>query len=492
MRAGSMGTSRRFTRVAAVILATAVAITGIADTTAFAAKKNKKPNKKAETEEVTEEVTEQVAIPEEPEDKFVVLKSVNDAFTAMTVDYLVDGTEDVFDLITVMSKKLKLETEDEFGNKYTRRQRKWLKKAMVSGDCVEVYEEDSKKSEVVGYMYSTSVATVLSAGDKWTYIKSGNVKGYVKTGKCVFGVDALERCKEVETEVATVEVGAVNIRSKAEVNTKIVASAKKGDEFLYFDTIDNWAHIMTVSGTEGYIDGAYVSIGSNIGTAYTVEEAEAGFVFTKEVVEEKKAEAEKRADEERLQELKLQSEEAIAKAKERAKAKAEDGFSEYEALENTEDSETESAEDAEVTEDETESDVDPDLEITTDIITVYNDPIEIEDEELTLLAALIQCEAGGEPYIGQVAVGAVVLNRMRSGSFPDDVAGVIYDEGQFSPVDNGMLEARLEEGNILQSCYDAAEEALMGVDPTDGCLFFQRAGKRSGLLISNHIFFKVY
>ena len=475
MMVGSKIISRRLVKAAAFILAAAVAVGSVADTTAFASKKQKKDKK------TKEEVTEQIIVPEDPVDKLVMLTSVNDSFTAMTVDYLVDGTEGVRDIISIMSTKLKLETEDEFGNKYTRRQRKWLKKAMVSGDCVEVYEQDSKKSEVVGYMYSTSVATVLDRDEDWTYIKSGNVKGYVKTKKCIFGVDALERCKEVEAEVAVVTVAAVNIRSMAKINTKIIASASKGDEFIYFDTIENWAHIMTASGQEGYIDGAYVSICSNIKTAYTVEEAEAGFVFTKQDVEKKRSEAEKRADEERLQELKLQSEEAIAKAKETAKTRVEEGTTELEGVS------------ANTIPEDVETDSDLDLELTYDIVTVYNDPIEdVEDEDLTLLAALIQCEAGGEPYIGQVAVGAVVLNRMRSNRFPDDIPGVIYDEGQFSPVDNGMLEARLEEGKILQSCYDAAEEALLGTDPTDGCLFFQRSGKRSGLIIGNHVFFKVY
>ena len=434
-----------------------------------------------------------------------MLKSVNDSFTAMTVDYLVDGTETVVDFISIMSNKLKLDTEDEFGNKYTKRQRKWLKKAMVSGDCVEVYEDDSKKSEVIGYMYSTSVATVLASDEKWTYIKSGNVKGYVKTKKCVFGVDALDRCKAVETAIATVEVGAVNIRSKAEVNTKIIASAKKGDELLYFDTVDNWAHIMTTAGKEGYIDGAYVSIGSNIRTAYTVEEADAGFVFTKDVVEKKKEEEAQKAEEakeaEKIEETRKTEEtyvslktdeERLAEAEEKAE-NAKKALEEKIAAQQEDSSEQaiEVLEESIIAADQAMEN-NPDLVITTEIIMAQNEPVEVELDDLTLLAALIQCEAGGEPYIGQVAVGAVVLNRMRSGSFPSDIPGVIYAEGQFSPVDNGMLEARLEEGNILQSCYDAAEEALSGVDPTDGCLFFQRTGKRSGLEIGNHIFFKVY
>lgn len=85
----------------------------------------------------------------------------------------------------------------------------------------------------------------------------------------------------------------------------------------------------------------------------------------------------------------------------------------------------------------------------------------------TLLAMLINGEARGEPYTGQVAVGAVVLNRVKSSSFPNTIAGVIYQKDAFSCVDDGQINKPIEN-----SCYNAARDALNGWDPTGGALYF--------------------
>ena len=92
--------------------------------------------------------------------------------------------------------------------------------------------------------------------------------------------------------------------------------------------------------------------------------------------------------------------------------------------------------------------------------------------DLKLLAALIFCEAGNQCYDGKVAVGAVVLNRMESRRFPNTLSGVIYQKGQFTPAMTGKLARVLRSGNIPSSCYDAARDALNGVDPVNGALFF--------------------
>lgn len=118
-----------------------------------------------------------------------------------------------------------------------------------------------------------------------------------------------------------------------------------------------------------------------------------------------------------------------------------------------------------------------------------NAPTSASVDDMTLLAAIIQCEAGNEPYEGQVAVGAVVLNRVRSGRWPNSISGVIYQRGQFSPARNGALARVLSNGNISGSCKNAAAEALAGSDPTGGKMFFHRVNGRDGLVIGNHVFF---
>lgn len=106
-----------------------------------------------------------------------------------------------------------------------------------------------------------------------------------------------------------------------------------------------------------------------------------------------------------------------------------------------------------------------------------------------LLAALIQCEAGGESYEGQLAVGAVVMNRVRSSAYPDSIHGVIYASGQFTPAMNGKVNALYESGRIYDSCKRAAEEALAGVSNVGDCTHFRRNNGRDGIVIGNHVFY---
>ena len=113
----------------------------------------------------------------------------------------------------------------------------------------------------------------------------------------------------------------------------------------------------------------------------------------------------------------------------------------------------------------------------------------VSRQEYDLLAALIQCEAGGESYIGQVAVGNVVMNRTESGKHPDHITDVVYEPGQFSPVTNGSLKRTLGSGNISASCRQAALEAIAGSEPVGDKLFFRRVNGRSGQVIGNHVFY---
>lgn len=106
-----------------------------------------------------------------------------------------------------------------------------------------------------------------------------------------------------------------------------------------------------------------------------------------------------------------------------------------------------------------------------------------------LLAALIQCEAGGESYEGQLAVGAVVMNRVRSGAYPNTIHGVIYASGQFTPAQSGKVNRVYESGKIKESCILAAQEALSGVSNVGDLTHFRRNNGREGLVIGNHVFY---
>lgn len=113
----------------------------------------------------------------------------------------------------------------------------------------------------------------------------------------------------------------------------------------------------------------------------------------------------------------------------------------------------------------------------------------VTEEELYLLANIIYCEAGCEPYVGKVAVGNVVMNRVKSDHQPDTISEVIYARGQFSPVRNGSLERALRNSSADASCYQAALEALAGSQPVGDKLYFRRINGRSGQIIGHHVFY---
>ena len=89
--------------------------------------------------------------------------------------------------------------------------------------------------------------------------------------------------------------------------------------------------------------------------------------------------------------------------------------------------------------------------------------------DIQLMARAINGEARGEPYEGQVAVGAVILNRVKDSRFPNSIPGVIYQPGAFTAVSDGQINAAISEGSTV---YKAAQDAMNGWDPTGGCVYY--------------------
>ena len=109
-----------------------------------------------------------------------------------------------------------------------------------------------------------------------------------------------------------------------------------------------------------------------------------------------------------------------------------------------------------------------------------------QQAEKELLASLIFCEAGNQPYEGQVAVGAVVMNRINSSSYPDTMEEVIYQSGQFSPAMSGWLDRVRANQGYTEVAMQAAEDALAGSNPIGDCLYFSVGGY--GTRIGDHLF----
>lgn len=124
-------------------------------------------------------------------------------------------------------------------------------------------------------------------------------------------------------------------------------------------------------------------------------------------------------------------------------------------------------------------------------MTVTEEYVPQDASDLEMLATIIYCEAGNQSHEGKVAVGNVVLNRVGSAKFPNDINSVLRADRQFSPVGSGKYDRMLGSGRIPQSCYDAAQEAMDGISYVGGCLYFKNpdiAGAHSGITIGDHVF----
>ena len=130
--------------------------------------------------------------------------------------------------------------------------------------------------------------------------------------------------------------------------------------------------------------------------------------------------------------------------------------------------------------------------MTGQSVTAEGTPVGYKNSDVELLARLVSAEAKGEPYRGQVAVAAVVLNRVKSSSFPNTIPDVIYEPRAFSPVADGAIN-----NHATSSAIRAANEAINGTDPAYGALFFFNPAKTNNayiwsrpqiIQIGNHIF----
>lgn len=313
----------------------------------------------------------------------------------------------------------------------TQEQQEWQTKLMPKvEESLNVRAQADEQSDIVGKLYKGSVADIVENDGTWAHIKSGNVDGYVNVSYCVTGTDALSYAYDTCGEIATVNTDGLRVREAANTESKALEVADQGKTYQVdraAQAQDGWIAVVSDSQT-GYIAADYATRSLNTRVGITIEEEQAQIAAQKE--------AERKAAEEKA-------------AAEAAKA----------AQKNT--SENTSSNKAE---------------------TTQGEAVSAGADDLTLLAAIIECEAGGESYECQLAVGAAVINRVKSSSYPNSISGVIYQKGQFGPASSGKLARKLS-GSISSSCYSAAQEAMSGVDNTGGCTSFNDHG--SGISIGN-------
>lgn len=308
----------------------------------------------------------------------------------------------------------------------------------ITEDYCEVYENPDKDSQVLGRMYQNNIGTVVEVYDEWTKVSSGELAGYVHSANLCFD----EEARAVSTSE---EVKAVVTADTADV---YVAP----DKLLSYVTVDNGEEFEALSKYGEYICIAMDSDVAYINTEHVMIDYGMEFGMTNEEIE-----AKEEAD-------RLAAEEAQRLAEEEARQ------SRIQAA-------------------------------MTNVEITYNPTMTASDEEVWLLACVIDWESGWESYEGKLAVANVVLNRVRNSRYGNSITDVIYAKNQFSGVSNGnggpssTFQARLSAGPRTSDCLKAAMAALSGENNIGSYTFFRAVqianfGEYSSYtIIGNHCFY---
>ncbi|MFQ9258391.1 MAG: cell wall hydrolase [Gallintestinimicrobium sp.] len=326
--------------------------------------------------------------------------------------------------------------------------------AMASGigvidakDMLDIHAEANTASAVVGQVMEDGHVAILAKYNDWVQIQAGEIAGWVPAENLV------------ETEISNEEAVAANEQVIAE-RTGATASE---DEFFAEEEVQQ-------------DETAALQAEASKAAQNEIEEVQAAEEAARlEAEAQAKAAAEEAAQLEAEAQAKAAAEEAARlEAEAQAKAAAE------EAAQLEAEAQAKAAEEAARIAAEAQQ---------AALAAQAAQTAAISAEELKLLANIIYCEAGSESYVGKVAVGNVIMNRVKSASQPNTITEVVYAKGQFSPVRNGSLQRALSSDKADAACYQAAIEALAGAQPVGGKLFFRRNNGRSGQVIGHHVFY---
>ena len=334
--------------------------------------------------------------------------------------------------------------------------------AMASGigvidakDMLDIHAEANTASAVVGQVMEDGHVAILAKYNDWVQIQAGEIAGWVPAENLV------------ETEISNEEAVAANEQVIAE-RTGATASEV---EFFAEEVVQQ-------------DETAALQAEASEAAQNEIEEVQAAEEAARLEAEAQAKAAEEAARLEAEAQAKAAAEEtARLEAEAQAKAAAE------EAARLEAEAQAKAAEEAAQLEAEAQAKAAAEEAARIAAEAQAAQTAAISAEELKLLANIIYCEAGSESYVGKVAVGNVIMNRVKSASQPNTITEVVYAKGQFSPVRNGSLQRALSSDKADAACYQAAIEALAGAQPVGGKLFFRRNNGRSGQVIGHHVFY---
>ena len=356
--------------------------------------------------------------------------------------------------------------------------------AMASGigvidakDMLDIHAEANTASAVIGQVMEDGHVAILAKYNDWVQIQAGEIAGWVPAENLV------------ETEISNEEAVAANEQVIAE-RTGATASE---DEFFAEEEVqqDETAALQAEASKAAQNEIEEVQAAEEAARI----EAEAQAKAAAEEAAQLEAEAQAKAAAEEAARLEAEAQAKAAEEAARLEAEAQAKAAE-EAAQLEAEAQAKAAEEAArlAAEAQAKAAAEEAARIAAEaqqaaLAAQAAQTAAISAEELKLLANIIYCEAGSESYVGKVAVGNVIMNRVKSASQPNTITEVVYAKGQFSPVRNGSLQRALSSDKADAACYQAAIEALAGAQPVGGKLFFRRNNGRSGQVIGHHVFY---
>lgn len=307
--------------------------------------------------------------------------------------------------------------------------------ASESDGSVTIRNTPALDGEVTGLLRDHDLANIIGQEGGWYHIKSGEVTGYVNELYCITGDTAKARFDAVCKSYITCQVRKLNVRSGPSTSTTNIGTLIR-NEVVTIDTtaapVEGWVAIHYDTG-RGYVSTDFVEVTEGVsGTAITAAEIPA-----------------------------YEEEQAAKEAERIASIKKGSASGSVSSASN-------------------QTNVRPQA--------IQNEAVVASVDDETLMAALLQCEAGSS-YEGMLAVGGVVMNRLRAG-YAGDIHGVIYQKSQFSPAGSGKVARVIANNSISETAFQAARAALAGEDITGGCLNFRAAYTgHSGVNIGGNVFF---
>ncbi len=357
--------------------------------------------------------------------------------------------------------------------------------AMASGigvidakDMLDIHAEANTASAVIGQVMEDGHVAILAKYNDWVQIQAGEIAGWVPAENLV------------ETEISNEEAVAANEQVIAE-RTGATASE---DEFFAEEEVqqDETAALQAEASEAAQNEIEEVQAAEEAARI----EAEAQAKAAAEEAAQLEAEAQAKAAAEEAARLEAEAQAKAAEEAARLEAEAQAKAAAEEAARLEAEAQAKAAEEAARLEAEAQAKAAAEeaARIAAEaqqaaLAAQAAQTAAVSAEELKLLANIIYCEAGSESYVGKVAVGNVIMNRVKSASQPNTITEVVYAKGQFSPVRNGSLQRALSSDKADAACYQAAIEALAGAQPVGGKLFFRRNNGRSGQVIGHHVFY---